>query len=172
MLMCYFAVKAGVDPSRLQLALEPECASVWCETLGMDVKGAVAIQGSQYMVVDLGGGTADISVHERKPDGTLKEIHKASGGPWGGICVDENYMNTINALFGDKALTDLRKTEMNDYFDVTRDFERKKRSFDIEKTTHIIVRISASLKDLAEKYSPKSLQGTNCVLKSAGKGHH
>ncbi|WAR14061.1 HS12B-like protein [Mya arenaria] len=44
------------------------------------------------MVVDLGGGTADISVHERKPDGTLKEIHKASGGPWGGIYVDENYM--------------------------------------------------------------------------------
>ncbi|WAR14075.1 HS12A-like protein [Mya arenaria] len=63
MLMRYFVVKAGVDPSRLQLALEPECASAWWETLG---------------------GTADISVHERNPDGTLKEIHKASGGPWGG----------------------------------------------------------------------------------------
>ncbi|XP_052819947.1 heat shock 70 kDa protein 12B-like [Mya arenaria] len=86
------SIEAGVDPNHLKLALEPECASIWCETLGTDVKGAVAFQGSQFMVVDLGGGTADISVHERKPDGTLKEIHKASGGPWGGIYVDENYM--------------------------------------------------------------------------------
>ncbi|WAR14071.1 HS12A-like protein [Mya arenaria] len=156
---------AGVDPNRLKLALEPECASIWCETLGMDVKGAVAIQGSQFMVVDLGGGTADISVHERKPDGTLKEIHKASGGPWGGIYVDENYMKMLNKLFGETALTDLRNTEMNDYFDVTREFEHKKRSFDTDKTKQIIVRISASLRDLAEKNSSKSLEERISSLK-------
>ncbi|XP_052819966.1 heat shock 70 kDa protein 12A-like [Mya arenaria] len=48
------AVAAAIDPARLKLALEPECASIWCETLGTDVRGAVAIAGSQYMVVDLG----------------------------------------------------------------------------------------------------------------------
>ncbi|WAR14096.1 HS12A-like protein, partial [Mya arenaria] len=110
-------------------------------------------------------GTADISVHERKPDGTLKEIHKASGGPWGGIYVDENYMKMLNELFGEKALTDLRKTEMNDYFDVTREFEHKKRSFDTDKTKQIIVRISASLRDLAEKYSSESLEKRIASLK-------
>ncbi|WAR14065.1 HS12A-like protein [Mya arenaria] len=131
----------------------------------MDVKGAVAIQGSQYMVVDLVGGTADISVHERKLDRTLKEIHKASGGPWGGMYVDENYIKMLNELFGEKAFTDLRKTEMNDYFDVTREFEYKKRSFDTDKTEQIIVRISASLRDLAEKYSSKSLEERIASLK-------
>ncbi|WAR14082.1 HS12A-like protein, partial [Mya arenaria] len=45
---------AEIDPVRLKLALESECASIWCETLSVDVKGAVAIAGSQYMVVDLG----------------------------------------------------------------------------------------------------------------------
>ncbi|WAR14063.1 LOW QUALITY PROTEIN: HS12A-like protein, partial [Mya arenaria] len=150
--------KAGVDPRRLKLALEPECASVQCETLSMAFKGAVTVQGSQFMVVDLGGGTADISVHERKADGTLKEIHISSGGPWGGIFVDENYMKMLNELFGEKAITELRKTEMNDYFDVIREFEHKKRSFDTEKTNQLIVRISASLRDLAEKYSSKSLE--------------
>ncbi|XP_052760567.1 heat shock 70 kDa protein 12A-like [Mya arenaria] len=159
------AIEAGVDPNRLKLALEPECASIWCETLDMDVKGAVAIQGSQYMVVDLGGGTADISVHERKPDGTLKEIYKASGGPWGGIYVDENYMKMLNKLFGEKALTDLRKTEMNDYFDVTREFEHKKRSFDTDITKQILVRISASLRDLAEMNCSKSLEERISSLK-------
>ncbi|XP_052819950.1 heat shock 70 kDa protein 12A-like [Mya arenaria] len=152
------AVTAGVDPRRLKLALEPECASVQCETLSMAFKGAVTVQGSQFMVVDLGGGTADISVHERKADGTLKEIHISSGGPWGGIFVDENYMKMLNELFGEKAITELRKTEMNDYFDVIREFEHKKRSFDTEKTNQLIVRISASLRDLAEKYSSKSLE--------------
>ncbi|WAR14080.1 HS12A-like protein, partial [Mya arenaria] len=150
--------KAGVDPRRLKLALEPECASVQCETLSMAFKGAVTVQGSQFMVVDLGGGTADISVHERKADGTLKEIHITSGGPWGGIYVDENYMKMLNELFGEKAITELRKTEINDYFDVIREFEHKKRSFDTEKTNQLIVRISASLRDLAEKYSSKSLE--------------
>ncbi|WAR14086.1 HS12A-like protein [Mya arenaria] len=116
------------------------------------------VQGAQYMVVDLGGGTADISAHERKPDGSLKEIHKASGGPWGGIYVDENYMNMLKELFGDKAFTDLRKTEMSDYFDISREFEHKKRSFDPDKIKQITVRMSASLRDLAEKYSSKSLE--------------
>ncbi|WAR22029.1 HS12A-like protein [Mya arenaria] len=156
---------AGIDPNRLKLALESECASIWCETLDMDVKGALADQGAQYMVIDLGGGTADISVHERKPDGTLKEIHKASGGPWGGISVDENYVKMLNELFGEKALTDLRNTEMSDYFDVTREFEYKKRSFEPDKTTQIIVRISASLRDLACKYSSISLEERITALK-------
>ncbi|XP_052819958.1 heat shock 70 kDa protein 12A-like [Mya arenaria] len=152
------AVAAEIDPGRLKLALEPECASIWCETLGTDVKGAVAIAGSQYMVVDLGGGTADISVHERKSDGTLKEIHKASGGPWGGIFVDENYMKMLRQLYGEQALNDLRKTEMGDYFDITRDFEHKKRSFDTKNTNHVVVRLSLSLRELADKHFKQSLE--------------
>ncbi|XP_052819942.1 heat shock 70 kDa protein 12A-like [Mya arenaria] len=152
------AVAAGIDPNRLKLALEPECASIWCETLGMDIKGAVSIPGAQYMVVDLGGGTADISVHERKPDGNLKEIHKASGGPWGGIFVDENYMKMLGCLFGERALIELQSTEMGDYFDITREFEHKKRSFDSVKTKHIIVRLSASLCNLAKEHSKQSIE--------------
>ncbi|XP_052761061.1 heat shock 70 kDa protein 12B-like [Mya arenaria] len=152
------AVAAKIDPDRLKLALEPECASIWCETLGTDVKGAVAIAGSQYMVVDLGGGTADISVHERKSDGTLKEIHKASGGPWGGIFVDKNYMKMLDQLYGEEALIDLRKTEMSDYFDITRDFELKKRTFNTDKKENFVIRLSVSLLDIANKHSEKSLE--------------
>ncbi|XP_052819973.1 heat shock 70 kDa protein 12A-like [Mya arenaria] len=160
------AVDADIDPARLKLALEPECASIWCETLGTDVKGAVAIAGSQYMVVDLGGGTADVSVHERKPDGSLKEIMKASGGPWGGIFVDENYMKLLDRLYGEEALTDLRKTEMSDYFDIIREFEHKKRTVDIKNTKHVIVRLSVSLRDLANKYSKQSLEERIAALDS------
>ncbi|WAR31397.1 HS12A-like protein [Mya arenaria] len=71
---------AGIASDRVQLALEPEVASIWCQT-SKTPPGS----GTRNMVVDLGGGTADISIHERLEDGSLKEIHRASGGPWGGM---------------------------------------------------------------------------------------
>jgi molecular chaperone DnaK (HSP70) len=38
------------------------------------------------MVVDCGGGTVDITVHELDPSNNkLSEIHKAVGGPFGSI---------------------------------------------------------------------------------------
>ena len=42
--------------------------------------------GSRYMVVDCGGGTVDITVHEiTNKEGQLKELLKATGGPYGAI---------------------------------------------------------------------------------------
>ncbi|XP_045170338.2 heat shock 70 kDa protein 12B-like [Mercenaria mercenaria] len=72
------AVEAGMDESRLKLCLEPESASVWCQIISTDAKAALFKSGTRYMVVDLGGGTADISVHEKLIDGSLKELHKAN----------------------------------------------------------------------------------------------
>jgi len=45
--------------------------------------------GTRYMVVDCGGGTVDITVYEMESKyGCLKELHKATGGPYGsvGLC--------------------------------------------------------------------------------------
>ena len=40
--------------------------------------------GVRYMVVDCGGGTVDITVHEMdSKTGKLNELHKATGGPHG-----------------------------------------------------------------------------------------
>lgn len=38
-----------------------------------------------YAVVDCGGGTVDITVHQMtdRTCGHLKELHKATGGPYG-----------------------------------------------------------------------------------------
>ena len=42
--------------------------------------------GGRYMVVDCGGGTVDITVHEiTNKEGQLKELFKATGGPYGSI---------------------------------------------------------------------------------------
>jgi len=46
-----------------------------------------ALPGQRYMVVDCGGGTVDITVHQiMDVDGQhLKELHRATGGPFGSI---------------------------------------------------------------------------------------
>ncbi len=48
--------------------------------------------GARYMVVDCGGGTVDITVHEitcgdgdRDGEGQLGEVFKATGGPYGSV---------------------------------------------------------------------------------------
>ena len=44
------------------------------------------IIGGSYMVVDCGGGTVDITVHEISTDGQqLREVFKATGGPYGSV---------------------------------------------------------------------------------------
>ncbi|XP_052089610.1 uncharacterized protein LOC127726324 [Mytilus californianus] len=84
------ATKAGIRSGQLSIALEPEAASIYCQhikTERQDPKDKNAFAqtikaGMKYMVVDLGGGTADITVHQRYGDGSLKEVVPASGGPW------------------------------------------------------------------------------------------
>ena len=44
------------------------------------------------MVVDCGGGTVDITVHEMSnEEGKLKELFKATGGPFGSTTVDDAF---------------------------------------------------------------------------------
>lgn len=55
--------------------------------------------GQRYMVVDCGGGTVDITVHQVMDlDGQhLKELHRATGGPYGSI--GKNTKNiTVNSF--------------------------------------------------------------------------
>ncbi|CAG2213853.1 unnamed protein product [Mytilus edulis] len=70
--------------TKLLIALE--AASIYCQSMPIpklpdaDQELVVASVGTKYMVVDLGGDTADIEIE----DGRLKEIYCASGGSCGG----------------------------------------------------------------------------------------
>ncbi|XP_052781208.1 heat shock 70 kDa protein 12B-like isoform X1 [Mya arenaria] len=156
--------EAGLDETRVALALEPEAASIWCETLDVDTKAALAGTGTQYMVIDLGGGTAVISFREKKGTGTLKEIHQPTGGPWGGIYVDANYLKFLEHIFGEKAITALKTEERADFFDVIREFETKKRTFSKNTTGKITFRISSNIRKLSKKFTGQNLEQRICSL--------
>lgn len=58
-----------------------------------------SISGGQYMVVDCGGGTVDITVHEvSNKEGHIKEVFKATGGPYGSISTT-NVLKTGLSIF-------------------------------------------------------------------------
>ncbi|XP_021378302.1 heat shock 70 kDa protein 12B-like isoform X2 [Mizuhopecten yessoensis] len=123
----------GINGEQLMIALEPEAASIHCQHIPMGTRGGEAT----YMVVDLGGGTADITVHQRSHLGAeseLKELHQATGGAYGGKSVDDAFETFLGEIVGSDKIAKLRKESMEDFIDIFREFEVKKRSFDPSKS--------------------------------------
>lgn len=57
------------------------------------------VEGVRYMVVDCGGGTVDITVHEMdSKTGKLNELHKATGGPHGSAGMSNFHSGTTSRL--------------------------------------------------------------------------
>ncbi|XP_032424336.1 heat shock 70 kDa protein 12A-like isoform X3 [Xiphophorus hellerii] len=107
------ATQAGIvtegTEDKLMIALEPEAASVWCKKLPSDGfitqnhnSGSLdQTPGTQYIIVDCGGGTIDITVHEVLEGGALKELHKASGNNIGGQTVERKFKKFLKDIFCD-----------------------------------------------------------------------
>ena len=80
-------------PAELHLSptntVKPGTVKPWSKTRDSMYADVVldVCPGQRYMVVDCGGGTVDITVHQVMDlDGHhLKELHRASGGPFGAI---------------------------------------------------------------------------------------
>ncbi|KAK3608752.1 hypothetical protein CHS0354_005841 [Potamilus streckersoni] len=124
------AVKAGIPDDRLILALEPEAAAVHCmhlssqEKASMDFLGDV---GDKFMVVDLGGGTVDITAFEVIDDGCLKQITRANGGPWGGQRINDSFSQLVRDVFqtedGKSAFASCKRADL---LKMEQEFEQQK----------------------------------------------
>ncbi|KAK3576506.1 hypothetical protein CHS0354_034181 [Potamilus streckersoni] len=144
------AEKAGIDPSQLRLALEPECASVFCretairrssEDPGSSANFLPMESGTKYMVIDMGGETIDVSVYKTTKTGALKELHQASGGDWGATRVNEVFSMFMVKVFGAPVWTEFREKYMDEFFKFTRDFEQRKCA-PLEDQVHISMPVS------------------------------
>jgi hypothetical protein len=107
-------------------------------------------------------------VHEKQIDDTLKELHKASGGPWGGTVVDNNYLEWLTKIFGNTTMQRFKTEQMEDYFQLLREFELKKRSINPESKGKITFRLSASMKELYQESNKLHLEGKIAQLGLSG----
>ena len=61
-------------------------------------------------------------------NGSIKEIHKNTGGPYGGIKVNQQFENLLDELFGAENVRSYRQKFCSDWLSLTNKFEAKKRS--------------------------------------------
>ncbi|XP_061183364.1 heat shock 70 kDa protein 12B-like [Saccostrea echinata] len=150
------AVMAGMCPHRLDLALEPEAAALYCKrltsnrTVESDEPPEFVVD-QPYIVVDLGGGTSDITIQKVSPDGKIQNLYKASGGPWGGNKVNKCFLELFVELFGDSLFHEFCKENMDEFFDLLQNIEIKKRWISEDKNETISLDIPNSLMDLYAK---------------------
>jgi molecular chaperone DnaK (HSP70) len=117
------AILAGLvktdDPENLLLVLEPEAASRFCQfRFEASTDSFKMPPGTQYMIVDAGGGTVDITAHRILSDGNLAELIPASGGNWGGNEVNKLFESSLEDLFGKDFILALKQKLPRDRFTI------------------------------------------------------
>ncbi|XP_078325401.1 heat shock 70 kDa protein 12A-like [Crassostrea virginica] len=169
------AEKVDICGERLVIALEPEAASLYCMYLPLQKDNenssfGVFKSGSKYMVVDAGGGTVDITVHEVQDNGTLKELHKANGGNWGGTKVDSSFRSLLASIVGNDVIEAFTTDHKYDYLELLRDFEMKKRTIQPNLTDKITFKVPMNLLETFREVNPGSniqtLVTSNATLKN------
>ncbi|XP_021364095.1 heat shock 70 kDa protein 12A-like [Mizuhopecten yessoensis] len=162
------AHKAGIEDGQLTLALEPEAASLYCRKVPSSVVRAddgpsiANFQaGAKYLIMDLGGGTIDITAHEVLNDGHLKEINEPTGGYWGGLRVNESFVRFLQRICGQDVLHEMEKMYPVEWQEIKDEFERKKCAYDPNGVLgKITIRIPLYL---AEEYK----KITECTLEES-----
>eukprot|EP01084_Bolivina_argentea_P147086 257388_1 len=94
------AEKAGIKKrgiiDHLLIATEPECASI----IARKHINNLSVIGTKYIMLDLGGGTADIACHKTIGKNQFQQIYAPDGGKWGSIYIDIEYEKLLIDIFG------------------------------------------------------------------------
>ena len=101
-----------------------------------------------FLSLSYSGGTVDITIHQVKDQGRLKELHKASGGAWGGTKVDDAFRQLLVKIVTDDVFLAFQRDHTDDYLDLFREFEIKKRDITPDKGSKITFKQPSSIKDL------------------------
>ncbi|XP_071127602.1 heat shock 70 kDa protein 12A-like [Mytilus edulis] len=159
MFMRMSAIQAGIKVDQLTVVLEPEVAFIYCQEFRTDRENKTNItfsetikKGMKYVVVDLGGRAADITVHERQPDGLLEEVVPPSGGAWGGTAIDNAYLRFLEKVFGEMVVQELKLKDLEDYTELIHEFKAKKWSIKTDRKTDIVITMPVGLVNIIEKH--------------------
>ena len=100
------------NPEKLMLVFEPEAAAIYCQKKGVsaeycDQDGSYTYISSNYMVVDIGGGTVDLAVHHIDENGQMEVLTLPQGNDCGGTRVNREFETTLNHILGKEIFSKL-----------------------------------------------------------------
>ncbi|ETO02595.1 hypothetical protein RFI_34823, partial [Reticulomyxa filosa] len=85
--------------------------------------------GDAYMMLDLGGGTADIACHEIKGPFEVKELIAPSGGAWGSYYIDKAFEFMLIEIFSSDHMNEFKAIHPGKFRELMSNFERSKCDF-------------------------------------------
>lgn len=137
----------------LEIVPEPEAASLWSlqSLREKSEKGAIDLNAA-YLVVDLGGGTADLVMHGFRVTATttrIVELTKGSGNLCGGSLLDDLFFKNI---FGKKVIPnwlEIAKQYPGDAHRLRQNWNRKKHAFN--GSEGVVIDIPPRLQKLVNK---------------------
>ncbi|KAM3606865.1 uncharacterized protein V6R79_024696 [Siganus canaliculatus] len=116
-------------------------------------------EGDRYVVVDCGGGTVDLTVHQiRLPEGHLKELYKASGGPYGSLGIDYEFEKLLCKIFGQDFIDQFKIKRPAAWVDLMIAFESRKRAAAPERTNPLNINLPFSFIDYYKKFRGHSVE--------------
>ena len=150
-----------VNPDKLSLALEPESAALYSQEtvtkqIASDPSAAAISRPTDYMVIDIGGGTVDITAHIEVGGGIVVE-NIPTGNAWGGTQVNEAFSKMLQDIVSDPDFSKFLETEEqsqqmaslnNMFYD---EFEKQKVLFGQCKTEEIAISLPRKFADFYEK---------------------
>ncbi|XP_061914891.1 heat shock 70 kDa protein 12A isoform X2 [Entelurus aequoreus] len=116
-------------------------------------------EGDRYVVVDCGGGTVDLTVHQiRLPEGHLKELYKASGGPYGSLGIDYEFEKLLCKIFGQDFIDQFKIKRPAAWVDLMIAFESRKRAAAPGRTNPLNINLPFSFIDYYKKFRGHSVE--------------
>ena len=65
---------------------------------------------NDFMVVDAGGGTVDITVHRQISNNNFIELHSPSGGAWGSSFINTEFEKWLVGILGASCINKVKDT--------------------------------------------------------------
>lgn len=97
------------------------------------------------------GKTVDISIYQKQSNGTYKELHRPTRGPWGGTKVDEAFDQMIIKIVGASCFQKFKDDFKADDLDIHRELEIKKRTIMSESNSKTAIKLPYSLVTTCEE---------------------
>ncbi|CAI2171542.1 6626_t:CDS:2, partial [Funneliformis geosporum] len=94
--------------ANLQFTTEPEAAAVFCMENSLSEHG-LAQPGINFMIVDCGGGTVDLTTRKLINDKQLGEVTERAGDFCGSTFVDDEFLKYLRRKVGDKPMDSLKE---------------------------------------------------------------
>ena len=99
-----------VNEDKLTLFFEPEAAAIYCQKKGVSAEYCDqdgSFTSSNYMVVDIGGGTVDLAVHHIDENGQMEVLTLPQGNDCGGTRVNREFETTLRHVVGEEIFSKL-----------------------------------------------------------------